>query len=247
MRRVVLGLAAGLVLGGIAGAPASARDAQCLNLTQAQRTSVSLPASPRVSCDQPHTAEVLGTVSLPAGVAARSARVQRAWAFRACHKVAVKRVLGPTATVLPKAAYALPRTAQLSAYLGKGRATCVGFNTSATGTVTPRVGTVAGTGLSPHVCLDDRTWRFAPCSQRRSVPMTNVVWLSDGLAAGYPGAKKALRQTLDLCLRLGAPAKLEPNAWYSYGVAAWEQGDRFGYCQMSAEQWDSGWQVGDES
>lgn len=241
MRWFVAGVAGALGLGLLVAPPAAARTGDCLTLTAAQRGSIAMPAATPVECDQPHTAEVLGRVKMPSGITTRSTRVQRAWSFRACQKTAVKRLVGATATVLPPASYALPRTAQLSAYLRRGGADCVGFNTSAKGSVVSRTGSVAGSGLTPHVCLNDRSWRMTRCSDARAIPLTNVVWLSDGLAAGYPGTKRALSQTRADCEWLGAPQELEPNAWYSFGPGAWEQGNRYGYCQMAPAEWDSGW------
>ena len=221
---IVLALGAALLPQNVASA---AEPATCWNVPSA----ATAPQGPKVDCDSRHTAELLGRV--------RGTRLTAAGAWQECQARAV-RYVGQR----PAGSFALPRTAQLSVYVTPNRrqALCVGFNTSARGTVVGRVGSVRDAGLTPRVCRHNTSWKQQACGLATSVPMTNVAWLSTSPGQRYPGNQRALRLAGQQCLAVATAQGLVPEAWFVPGPAAWADGNRFAQCQfVTADETDTGW------
>lgn len=230
---VALGLAAPA---GAAGPPAPGT---CLQLTGKQWNRSTIPAVGSVDCAQSHTAEVMGTVPVPNKIWRKASGPFWVWAYRKCHTVGVTYVWGNESAPLPVASYARPMSAQLATYeptrqqirAGQRWVACVGFNTTAASRVSPRVGTIAYTGLQPTMCVSRTTWRMQDCLAADSAPLTNVVWLKN--ATKYPGDAQAVQLAQQKCQALASSRGMQVRTWYVPGKSAWGYGNHFGYCEIA--------------
>jgi hypothetical protein len=62
--------------------------------------------------------------------------------------------------------------------------------------------------------------------------MTNQVWLAKGHDMDYPGSNVLLGKTRKLCLKL-AKKRDQVRTWFVPGLAAWDRGNRYGFCQIA--------------
>lgn len=233
----------GLLAVGLTAPPAAAdppAPGTCLLLTSRQWDRSTLPAVAGVNCAGSHTAEVMGNVGVPKKVWRSGSKAFWAWAFRKCHTVGITYVWGNQSAPLPVSSYARPMSAQLATYepnhaeinAGQRWVSCVGFNTTPTGSVASRSGSIAFSGLQPQFCVSNRTWKWQSCSAAASVPLTNVVWLK-GYKAKYPGTAKAVKLARKKCTKLANSRGRKALTWYVPGKNSWNYGDHFGYCQIS--------------
>jgi hypothetical protein len=193
-----------------------------------------LPAAVAVDCAGSHTAELLAVV--------KGSNLTPASAFQRCQAAAVTYVATTRPEGLAASNVALPRSAQLSVYVSRNakRAYCVGFSTSAKGSVTRISGSVKGTGLVPHVCFNGRTWAERKCSAR-TIPITGVAWLSKSPSQRYPGDGKVLAKAQRACIKTARAAGLMAKAWYVQGSTQWNLGNHYALCDIGKDETDSGW------
>lgn len=243
MFRITVPIASlGLLAVGLVAPPALAAPpppGTCLPLTARQWDRSTLPTVSPVDCASSHTAEVMGSVKVPKKIWRSNSRTFWAWGFRKCHKLGITYVWGNDSAPLPVSSYARPMSAQLATYeptrsqakAGQRWVSCVGFNTTATGRVSPRFGSIAYSGLQPQFCVSTKTWKWQPCSAADSVPLTNVVWLKK-YTAKYPGTSKAVKLAKKKCQKLASSRGKKVGTWYVPGKGAWNYGDHFGYCRI---------------
>lgn len=226
-------LVAGLVAPAAADAPAPGT---CWPFTSKQWDRATLAPVAPVDCTSSHTAEAMGSVQVPAKIVRGSERAFWAWAFRKCHTAGVTYVWGNDSVPLPLSSYALPMSAQLATFMptaaqrrnGERWVSCVGFNTTPTGRVTPRTGSVAFGGVLPHLCVNTKNWRWQSCAAPRSAQMTNVVWLKP-YKATFPANALALAKKK--CSALAGRTRTV-RTWYVPGRSDWNYGNHFGYCEI---------------
>lgn len=242
MFRAAIPVAAlGLLAVGLTAPPAVAKGpvpGTCLQLSSRQWNRATLPAVGGVDCAGTHTAEVMGTVAVPKKVWRKGSGAFWAWAYRKCHTVGITYVWGNDSAPLPVSSYSRPMSAQLATYeptraqirAGQRWVACVGFNTTATGKVTPRTGSIAYSGLEPKLCVNTTNWRWQACSAANSAPMTNVVWLTN--KTKFPGTKKAVKMAKKKCAKLANSRGKQSLTWYIPGKRSWNYGNHFGYCQI---------------
>lgn len=242
MLRAIIPMAAlSLVAVGLTAPPAVAAPPEpgtCLQLTSRQWNRATIPAVGGVDCAASHTAEVMGTVAVPKKVWRKGAGGFWTWAYRKCHAVGITYVWGNESAPLPVFSYARPLSAQLATYeptraqirRGERWVACVGFNTTATGRVSARTGSIAYSGLQPGFCVNTTTWRWQACSAANSAAMTNVVWLKN--TTKYPGTTKAVKLAKQKCSKLAGRRGMQLLTWYVPGKRSWNYGNHFGYCQI---------------
>lgn len=235
----------GLVAAGMAG-PAQAAPppvGSCLNYTADQWVQTGFSAT-TFDCATPHNGEVMGTVQVPAEIAAKGyfSGAVKAWSFRACQGIAVSYVWTKPKPKFPRASYTLPRSARLNVQLpvpdlwnaGERWVTCLGQSRNVKlSSAQARTGSVRGAGLKPYVCLNPRGWRGTKCTKHDAVRLTNQVWIPDSYTTSYPGTKRMLKKTQKACMKLKKPRKrYSLRTWYVPGLAAWERGNRYGFCEI---------------
>lgn len=241
--RLVLAVALGAATSAIA-APAQAVPpvaGTCLNYSTVQWKQASFTATP-IDCLTSHNGEVLGTVTVPADIAATgygSVSV-KGWAFQACQTVAVSYAWTASKPTYPKSSYVMPRSARLFVQLpgvdawnaGERWAVCLGQSRNVQLTAPlPRTGSVQSEGLKPYVCLNPRGWRGMKCSKTDAVRLTNQVWIPGSYSAAYPGTNRMLTKTQKACQKLRKKG-WTLRTWYVPGQTAWDRGNRYGFCEI---------------
>jgi hypothetical protein len=197
-----------------------------------------------VDCATGHNGEVLGTVYLPEEIATAGygSSAAKGWAVRACQPLAVAYAWTKPKPKFPKPTYVMPRTARLNVQFptaaewdtGQRWATCLGQsrNTGLTRAQT-RTGSVAARGLKPYVCLNPRGWRGMKCSKPDAVRLTNQVWIPTSYTQSYPGTNRMLKKTQKACRKLAKKRKKWTlRTYYVPGKAAWDRGNRYGFCEI---------------
>jgi hypothetical protein len=241
-------IASGILFGVVVpSAPAAAEpppEQTCFTYTADQWVSPVFGAT-TVDCAQPHNGEVLGAVQVPEGIAVtgHASPEVRGWAFRACQPVATAYVWKGGPGKYPEASYVMPRTGRLNSQLptveqwaaGERWAACLGQsrNTRLTAALL-RAGSIKGSGLKPYVCRDPRTrsWPGTRCRGDDTVRLTNQVWVATSYSQQYPGTGKVLERTRTKCEKLSKRG-WTVRSWYVSGAAAWDRGNRFGYCEIA--------------
>lgn len=241
-RTIISAVTLGLVAFGLSTPPATAvapAPGTCLTLSARQWHRSTIPGVGAVDCASSHTAEVMGSVAVPKKIWRRKSGAFWAWAYRKCQTVGITYVWGNDSAPLPVSSYARPTSAQLATYeptnaqsrAGERWVACVGFNTTPNGSVAPRTGSVAFSGLQPQLCVSIKTWKKQDCSAPNSRPLTNVVWLK-GDKAKFPGGPKAANLAKRKCTKLANSRGKQLQTWFVPGRNAWNYGDHFGYCQI---------------
>lgn len=196
-------------------------------------------------CANSHNGEVLAQVSVPGEIEATGfgSATMRAWAFSACQPLAVDYIWSPSATanpLYPKASFVMPRSARLNVQLpteaqwanGERWALCLGQSRNVKlSAPQARQGSVKALGLKPYICMNPRKWKGANCKKRDVVRLTNQVWLPVNYGDAYPGTRTLLSRTSKMCedMRL---KKWSLRTWYVPGMAAWDRGNKFGFCEF---------------
>lgn len=233
--------AAGLVAAAAPSQAAPPTAGNCFSYSADQWVQLEFTAA-LVDCAVPHNGEVLGLVTVPADIEASGygSAIMKGWAYTACQSAAVD-YLWPTGSArYPKSSYVLPRTARLNVQIptglqwaeGERWAVCLGQSRNVKLTAaTNRTGSVRGTGLKPYVCYSTRNWSGAPCTRPDAVRMTQQVWLPTGYDMDYTGSDKLLARTRKACQKMlkGQDRLL---TWFVPGLAAWDRGNRYGFCQI---------------
>ena len=238
-------LAAGLVLAGaVSATPAHAAPpvtGSCLTYDSTQWVTTAFNATTS-DCLTSHNGEVLGTVTLPADIAATGygSAAMKGWAFRSCQTVAVNYVWSATKTKYPKSSYVMPRSARLNIQLptpaqwaaGERWAACLGQSRNQKlNAAQMRTGSVRGKGLKPYVCLNPRGWGGMKCGKTDAVRLTHQVWIPSSYTQAYPGTNRMLSKTQKACSRLRKKG-WTLRTWYVPGQAAWDRGNRYGFCEI---------------
>lgn len=241
--RFLIALAVGAGVLGVT-APAQAVPPQvgsCLTYTSVQWAQDAFTAAP-VDCLSSHNGEVLGTVAIPADIAATgyASTSVKGWTFRACQPVAVDYAWTESKPKHPKSSYVMPRSARLNVQLpgvdawnaGERWAVCLGQSRNVKLTMPlTRTGSVQGKGLKPYVCLNPRGWRGMKCGKPDAVRLTNQVWIPTSYSASYPGTNRMLHKTQKACQDLRKKGFIL-RTWYVPGQTAWDRGDRYGFCEI---------------
>lgn len=194
-------------------------------------------------CETPHNGEVLGVVTIPADIQASGygSAVMKGWAFQACQSVATQYVWKGGSARYPKASYVMPRSARLNVQIPTGQqwaegdrwVACLGQSRNQKLTApAQRTGSVKGKGLKPYVCYSTRNWKGKKCGTPDAVRMTNQVWLAKGYDMDYPGSNVLLGRTRSACVKL-AKKRDQVRTWFVPGLAAWDRGNRYGFCQIA--------------
>lgn len=193
-------------------------------------------------CAAPHNGEVLATVAIPPEIEATGygSSAMKAWAFRACQAPAVDYIWRTGTPRYPKASIVLPRTARLSVQIPTGQqwvtgerwAACLGQsrNVKLTAALT-RTGSVRAQGVRPFVCYSPRRWNGVDCRKSGAVKLTHQVWLPTSYDSDFPGSTKLLNQAQKGCLKLKRK-KDTLRTWFVPGLAAWDRGNRYGFCEF---------------
>lgn len=229
----------------VAAVPANAAPppvGSCFSYSSTQWVQTEFTATPG-DCGATHNGEVLGLVSIPADIEATGygSAVMKGWAYTACQSVAINYVWSASKPRYAKSSYVLPRTARLNIQIPTGQqwvegdrwVACLGQsrNTKLTAAQN-RTGSVKGQGLKPYVCYSTRNWNGAKCGKPDAVRMTNQVWLpTKGYDMDYPGSDKLLAKTRKACQKL-RKKKDAVRTWFVPGLAAWDRGNRYGFCQI---------------
>lgn len=247
MRYLTAFLLSVAVAAGFLVSPAQAASPQpgtCFSYSSDQWLQTSYTPAP-VDCSVAHNGEVLGQVTIPSDIAATgfdSASV-KAWAFQACQTLAVDYVWSSSATPTPKypkASFVLPRSARLNVQLptadewgaGEAWAACLGQSRNVKLTAPQsRVGSVKSLGLKPYVCMNPRNWKGVDCKKRTAVRFTNQVWMPTTYGEPYPGTRALLAKTAKACNKMRLK-KWSLRTWYVPGLAAWDRGNKFGFCEF---------------
>lgn len=240
-------IAAALLVGTamvVVGSPAQAAPptvGTCLTYSSDQWVQSTFTAG-TFDCATSHNGEVLGTVAIPAEIEATgySSSAMLAWAFRACQTTAVDYTWTASKAKYTKSSYVMPRSARLNIQVptpqawaaGDRWAACLGQSrNTALSKPQARTGSVRGTGLKPYVCMNPRNWNGMKCSKPDAIRLTNQVWLATSYGQAYPGSDKLLRVTQKSCQRL-RKNRDTLRTWFVPGFAAWERGNRYGFCQF---------------
>lgn len=195
-----------------------------------------------VDCAAAHNGEVLGVLSVPADIEATGygSAIMKGWAFQNCQSTAVNYVWGGGKGRYPRATYVMPRSARVNVQIptgvqwqqGERWVVCLGQSRNPKlSAPQARTGSVRGKGLKPYICYSTRSWNGAPCTKPDAVRLTNQVWLAKGYDMDYPGSDKLLRRTQKACLKL-RKKKDSLRTWFVPGLAAWDRGNRYGFCQF---------------
>lgn len=238
-------LAAGVALtAAMTAAPAHAAPpatGTCLTYDSTQWVATAFTAT-TVDCLTAHNGEVLGTVTLPADIAATGygSASMKGWAFQTCQTVAIDYVWTTTKSKYPKANYVMPRSARLNVQLptpaqwagGERWAVCLGQSRNQKlSAAQSRTGSVRGLGLKPYVCLNPRGWGGMKCKKADAVRLTHQVWIPKSYSQAYPGTNRMLSKTQKACNRLRKKG-WTLRTWYVPGQAAWDRGNRYGFCEI---------------
>jgi hypothetical protein len=195
-------------------------------------------------CSNPHNGEVLGTVWAPPEIAVSGwgSEEVKAWAFRACAPIGVDYVWTRGRLKLPTQSYVMPRSARLNVQLpkpdewsaGQRWATCIGQSRNVRlSAPKQRVSSVRGLGFKPYVCLNPRGWRGMKCTKIDAVRLTHQVWIPKAYGQTYPGRSRMLKKTERMCRALiKKRKKWTLRSYYVPGLAAWERGNKFGFCEI---------------
>ncbi len=193
-------------------------------------------------CATAHNGEVLGVLSIPADIEASGygSSVMKGWAFQSCQSTAVNYVWKSGQGRYPRATYVMPRSARVNVQIptgvqwqqGERWVVCLGQsrNPKLTAPAT-RTGSVRAKGLKPYVCYSTRNWNGSKCGKPDAVRLTNQVWLPSGYDMDYPGSDRLLVRTQKACLKL-RKKKDSLRTWFVPGLAAWDRGNRYGFCQF---------------
>lgn len=193
-------------------------------------------------CATSHNGEVLGTVTVPSEIAASGygSASMKGWAFQACQTVAVNYVWTATNPKYAKSSYVMPRSARLNVQLptpaqwaaGERWAACLGQSRNQKLSAAQlRTGSVRGMGLKPYVCLNPRGWGGMKCGKADAVRLTHQVWIPTSFSQAYPGTNRMLNKTQKACNRLRKKG-WTLRTWYVPGQAAWDRGNRYGFCEI---------------
>jgi hypothetical protein len=213
----------------------------CLNYSTEQWVQAPFTAVP-LDCLTSHTGEVLGTVTVPADIAATGygSVAVKGWAFQACQSVAVSYAWTASKPTYPKASYVMPRSARLYVQLpgvdawnaGERWAVCLGQSRNVKlSAPLPRTGSIRAKGLKPYVCLNPRGWGGMKCSKTDAVRLTNQVWIPGSYSAAYPGTNRMLTRTEKACQELRKKG-WTLRTWYVPGKVSWDRGNRYGFCEI---------------
>ncbi len=193
-------------------------------------------------CATPHNGEVLAVVTIPPEIEATGygSSAMKAWAFRACQAPSVDYIWRTGTPRYPKASIVLPRTARLNVQIpsgvqwvaGERWAACLGQsrNVKLSASQT-RAGSVRAQGVRPFVCYNPRRWNGVACGKSGAVKLTHQVWLPGTYDSNFPGSTKLLAQTQKACLKLKRK-KDTLRTWFVPGLAAWDRGNRYGFCEF---------------
>lgn len=247
MRRMLVAVGlAGLIGSALGAAPASAQPTPpepgtCFTYSAEQWVQAEFTATTG-DCAQPHNGEVFGSVLIPDGVAAsgHASPEVKGWGYRACQVVATRYVWKGKRKKYAKATYVMPRSGRLNMQVptleqwdaGERWAACIGQSRNKRLTAPQsRSGSIAGKGLKPYICMNPKNWRGTRCNRNDAVRLTNQVWLPTSNSAGYPGTGRLLKRTRAKCEKLRKRG-WTLRTWFVAGGAAWDRGNRFGYCEI---------------
>jgi hypothetical protein len=245
MRRILVAVAvAGLIGPALSAAPAAAQAPEsgtCFTYSREQWVQAEFTATTE-DCSQPHNGEVLGSVQVPGSMASsgHASPEVKGWAYRACQSVATDYVWKGKRKKYPKSTYVMPRSGRLNIQVptlgqwnaGERWAVCLGQSRNKRLKAPQlRTGTIAGKGLKPYICMNPKNWRGTRCKSKDAVRLTNKVWLPKNYSAGYPGSGRLLKRTRAKCDKLRKRG-WTLRTWFVAGGAAWDRGNRFGYCEI---------------